>query len=46
MNIVIDTNILVRFLIADDEAQYNAVFKLFEESETIVIPTIVLCETI
>jgi len=46
MNIVIDTNILVRFLIADDEIQYNAVFKLFEKSETIVIPTIVLCETI
>jgi len=46
MNVIIDTNVLVRFLIADDEIQYNAVIKLFNEASSILIPTIVLCETI
>jgi len=46
MNIIIDTNILVRFLVADDEEQYRAVLKLFNNSRSITIPTIVLCETV
>jgi len=46
VNVIIDTNVLVRFLVADDEAQYNSAIKLFNESTSIAIPTIVLCETI
>jgi predicted nucleic-acid-binding protein len=30
----IDTNILVRFLVADDEAQTQSVYRLFKEAET------------
>lgn len=30
----LDTNILVRFLVADDEAQTQAVYRLFKETES------------
>ena len=30
----IDTNILVRFLVADDDAQTQSVYRLFKEAET------------
>jgi len=46
MNISIDTNVLVRFIIADDEAQYLSAIQLFQEATSITIPTMVLCETI
>jgi len=46
MNISIDTNVLVRFIIADDEAQYLSALQLFQEATSITIPTMVLCETI
>jgi len=45
MNIVIDTNILIRFILADDENQYKSTLELFEKAESITIPTVVLCET-
>jgi len=44
MKIITDTNLLVRFLVRDDEAQFNAVCRLFEKCEEIIIPTHVLCE--
>jgi len=44
MKIIADTNILVRFMVRDDEAQFNAVCKLFERCEEITIPTHVICE--
>jgi len=46
MNISIDTNVLVRFIIADDEAQYASALQLFQEATSIAIPTVVLCETV
>jgi len=46
MNIAIDTNVLVRFIIADDEAQYVSALQLFQEATSITIPTVVLCETV
>jgi len=46
VNFVVDTNILIRFILADDENQHKTAAKLFEKAESITIPTIVLCETV
>jgi len=46
LNIVIDTNILLRFILADDEDQYQATLRLIEAAKSITIPTIVFCETV
>jgi len=46
LNIVIDTNILLRFILADDEDQYQATIRLIEAAKSITIPTIVFCETV
>jgi len=46
VNVVIDTNILIRFILADDDNQYQSVLKLFAEAQIITIPTIVLCEMV
>jgi predicted nucleic-acid-binding protein len=46
----IDTNILVRFLVSDDEIQSNIVYKLFKKAEaekdTLFIPLLVVLELI
>ena len=46
----LDTNVLVRFLVKDDERQAKAVYKIFKQAESNVdvffIPTLVLLETI
>jgi len=44
MRIIADTNLIIRFLKKDNIAQFNAAFKLFKESEEIIIPTHVFCE--
>jgi len=44
MKIIVDTNILVRFLVRDDEAQCHAVCRLFDKCEEITVPTHVFCE--
>jgi len=46
VNVAIDTNVLIRFILADDEDQYQLTCKLFESAKSITIPTIVLCETV
>jgi len=46
MNIIADTSILVRFITGDDRAQFDAVCKLFEQCDEIIIPTHVLCELV
>lgn len=46
MNIAVDTNILIRFILADDDAQHTSTLRLFDEADSITIPTIVLCETV
>lgn len=43
--IAIDTNIVVRFLTRDDEAQYQKAYKVFAASESIFIPKTVILET-
>jgi predicted nucleic-acid-binding protein len=46
----IDTNILIRFLVRDDEEQANAVYRIFRQAESdkssFFVPTLVLLETI
>jgi len=44
--IAIDTNVLLRRLLADDEAQAARAQRLFESGETILITDIVLAETV
>lgn len=46
MKIAVDTNVLVRFLIWDDEAQARAAAAAIEAAETVVLPILVLCETV
>jgi len=46
MNIIADTNLLVRFLIRDDLAQFNAVCRLFNTCTRIYVTTHVLCELV
>ncbi|WP_373740574.1 type II toxin-antitoxin system VapC family toxin [Neisseria sp.] len=45
-SISIDTNVLVRLFVNDDEAQQNAAVELLEQAESVVIPTTVLIETV
>jgi len=44
VKIIADTNVLVRFIVKDDEAQFHAVCRLFEQCDEIIIPTHVFCE--
>jgi len=46
VNIAVDTNILIRFILADNDAQHTSTLRLFDEADSITIPTIVLCETV
>ena len=46
----VDTNILVRFLVGDDEKQANKVYKLFksieDDKDELFVPTLVILELI
>lgn len=42
--VAVDTNVIVRLLTGDDQAQYQAAYALFE-NERILIPTTVILET-
>jgi predicted nucleic-acid-binding protein len=44
LSIAIDTNVLVRYLTWDNEAQAELAAAVIEDGETIAISTIVLCE--
>ncbi|MBW4092741.1 MAG: type II toxin-antitoxin system VapC family toxin [Proteobacteria bacterium] len=46
MRIAVDTNVLVRFLTWDDEPQAALAAQAIEAAETVVLPTVVLCETV
>lgn len=46
MKITADTNILVRFLVEDDEEQTRKVQSIFESAEKIFVPTNVLSELV
>ena len=44
--IAVDTNVLLRYLLHDDEAQAARAEAVFEAGETVLIPDIVLAETV
>jgi predicted nucleic-acid-binding protein len=48
--IAIDTNVLVRFLVGDDEKQSEKVYKIFKDTETkksqVYVPLLVILEVI
>ena len=46
MNIIADTNLLVRFFTQDDEVQSKKVIDIFTKSRKIIVPTNVLCELV
>ena len=46
MRIAVDTNVLVRFLTWDDEVQASRAAKTMAEADTVVVPTVVLCEVV
>lgn len=46
MNVIVDTNILVRFLVGDDEKQSESATRLFRQADEIIIPTPVFCELV
>jgi len=43
--VAVGTNVIVRFLTRDDEAQYQKAYRIFAESEQLFIPTTVILET-
>jgi len=44
VSIAVDTNVLVRYLTWDEEAQAEAAARVIESGEVVAISTIVLCE--
>jgi len=46
----LDTNVLVRFLVKDDEPQAKAVYRIFKQTESktevLFVPTLVVLETV
>jgi predicted nucleic-acid-binding protein len=46
VRIVVDTNVLVRYLIWDDDGQAIRAAHAIEAADAIVVPTIVLCELV
>ena len=46
MRITVDTNVLVRFLTWDDAPQAALAAQAIEAAETVVLPIVVLCETV
>ena len=45
MKVAIDTNVLVRYLTEDDEAQAAAAAKMIEAASAVLVSTLVLAET-
>ena len=46
MRLAVDTNVLVRYIAWDDDAQARQAKGLIERADIVVISTIVLCETV
>jgi predicted nucleic-acid-binding protein len=46
VNIIVDTNVLVRMAVRDDEEQWRAAATALENAELIVIPLSCLCEAV
>jgi len=46
LSVIVDTNILVRFVVDDDPAQSRLARALFLTTELLVIPSVALCEAV
>lgn len=44
MKIVADTNLLLRYLLSDDPAQYKLARDILKRAETVVVTNVALCE--
>lgn len=44
MKIIADTNILVRFFVRDDQAQFEQAKRILDQAEVVVITQLALCE--
>jgi predicted nucleic-acid-binding protein len=44
MKMIADTNVLLRFFVRDDPAQYERALEIMERAEVIVVTNIALCE--
>jgi predicted nucleic-acid-binding protein len=46
VRIAADTNVVVRYLVWDDEIQAEAAARVVEQAEAVVLSTVVLCEVV
>ena len=46
MRIAADTNVIVRYLVWDDQAQAEAAARAIEQADAVVLSTVVLCEVV
>lgn len=46
MRITVDTNVVIRFLIADDARQHALAQQAMETADALVFPIVTLCETV
>ena len=44
MKIIADTNLLLRFFVGDDPAQYKLALESMEQAKAVVVPNVALCE--
>ncbi|MCL2803429.1 MAG: type II toxin-antitoxin system VapC family toxin [Micrococcales bacterium] len=44
MNLIADTNLLVRMIVGDDQHQAEAALHLLERAQIVILPTAALCE--
>lgn len=44
MRIAVDTNVLIRLLLADDKAQYDIALRTLAKADAVVLPLVALCE--
>lgn len=44
MRIIADTNVLLRFFVGDDPAQYQVALQTMEQAKAVVVPNVALCE--
>lgn len=44
MRIAVDTNVLLRFLLADEPTQHRAAVQALESAGTVIVPLVALCE--
>ncbi|MGA2849449.1 MAG: type II toxin-antitoxin system VapC family toxin [Terracidiphilus sp.] len=44
MKVIADTNVLLRYLLADDPVQYKLALEIMKTAEAVVVTTVALCE--